>query len=289
MPPVGFTGSPLDRADHLRCDPAALERLRASPAARFLAFEELRPILNGNSSLQWLKPEQIPTSAPWIFLGMQGVEPHFAVNVPSGLPLPGEPVELRAAASQLSFADAAIAGQARALLAWHSRHTHCSVCGSLTRPTKGGYQSTCESEACRAEHFPRTDPVVIMLVTDGGRCLLGRQSRFPPGYYSTLAGFVEPGESIEEAVAREVFEEAGIRVNRVSYIASQPWPFPSSLMIGCFAEAASTGITVDATELEDAKWFTRAEAQAALAGDGPFLVSPPFAISYTLLKTWAAA
>jgi NAD+ diphosphatase len=131
--------------------------------------------------------------------------------------------------------------------------------------------------------------VVIMLVIDGDRCLLGRQPRFPAGFYSSLAGFIEPGESIEEAVAREVFEEAGIRTGRVRYIASQPWPFPSSLMIGCFAEATSTEIRIDATELEDAKWFTKAEVRAALAGSGPFKVAPPFAIAHNLLKTWATA
>ncbi|MEO8131456.1 MAG: NAD(+) diphosphatase, partial [Bryobacteraceae bacterium] len=134
----------------------------------------------------------------------------------------------------------------------------------------------------------RTDPVVIMLVIDGENCLLGRQSRFPAGFYSSLAGFVEPGESVEEAVAREVHEEAGVRVGRVRYVASQPWPFPSSLMIGCFAEAVSREIKIDANELEDAQWFTKADVVAALAGDGPFKCSPPFAIAHNLLQAWVA-
>jgi len=288
---LGYTGAPLDRADHLRSNAEALDALRTGPTARFAAFAELRPILDlssGSPSLLWFTATEIPANLHWVFLGLWDGGAYFAVGLPPGTvpPLRGEPMELRTATAQISHANSAILGQARSLLAWHERHTRCSVCGSPTRSTKGGYQRTCESEECKAEHFPRTDPVVIMLVLDGDRCLLGRQPRFPAGFYSSLAGFVEPGESIEEAVAREVFEEAGIRVGRVRYVASQPWPFPSSLMIGCFAEAISTEIQIDATELEDAKWFTKEEVRAALAGDGPFKPSPPFAIAHNLLLAW---
>ncbi len=288
---LGFTGAPLNRVDHLRRDSVALDALRLGPSARFVAFSELRPILDmssGKPELLWLTSGQIPADAPWVFLGLRESESCFAISLPAAAIVPGQAMELRAAAAQMTSSSAAVLGQARSLLAWHSRHQRCSVCGSKTYSVKGGYQRTCESETCKSEHFPRTDPVVIMLVIDGDRCLLGRQSRFPAGFYSSLAGFVEPGESIEEAVAREVFEEAGVRVSRVRYVASQPWPFPSSLMIGCFAEATSTAITMDPTELEDAKWFTKAEARAALAGNGPFKCSPPFAIAYNLLSAWAA-
>lgn len=292
---LGFTGTPLDRADYLRTDSAALEALRTGAATRFVAFSDLRAIVDASSGqpkLLWLAASQIPSDAPWIFLGLEHSEARFAValppdTAPSG-ELPGELMDVRAAAALMPHGDAAILGHARSLLSWHSRHRHCAVCGADTKPGKGGYQRTCESEACKAEHFPRTDPVVIMLVIDGDRCLLGRQPRFPAGFYSSLAGFIEPGESVEEAVTREVYEEAGVRAGRVRYVASQPWPFPSSLMIGCFAEAAGTEIRIDATELEDAKWFTKAEVRAALAGNGPFKCSPPFAIAHNLLQAWVA-
>jgi NAD+ diphosphatase len=291
IPSVGFTGASLDRADHLRSDTAALDALRAGSTARFVAFTDLRPIVDlssGQPDLLWLTASEIPAASPWVFLGFRDAEACFAVSIPADVPLPGEPIELRAAAAGMTHGDAAILSQARALLSWHQYHSHCSVCGADTRPAKGGYQRICESAACQAQHFPRTDPVVIMLVIDGSRCLLGRQPKFPPGFYSSLAGFVEPGESIEEAVAREVFEESGIRVGRVRYVASQPWPFPSSLMIGCFAEAATTEIKIDSTELEDARWFTKADVRAALAGSGPFNCPPPFAIAHNLLQAWAA-
>jgi NAD+ diphosphatase len=284
---VGFIGSPLDRADHLRSDSDALKALRAGPKARFAAFADLRPIVDlstGQPGLLWLTASEIPPGLPAIFLGLADGEAYFAVNVPAD----PRAMDLRTAAGQMPHSSAAILGHARSLLAWHEKHGHCAVCGASTQLAKGGYQRICESNDCKAEHFPRTDPVVIMLVIDGDRCLLGRQPKFPPGFYSSLAGFIEPGESIEEAVAREVFEEAGIRIARVRYVASQPWPFPSSLMIGCFAEAITSEITIDVTELEDAKWFTKAETRAALAGDGPFRCPPPFAVSYPLLKSWAA-
>jgi NAD+ diphosphatase len=184
--------------------------------------------------------------------------------------------------------DAAIWGAARSLNEWHSRHLFCGACGSPTLAFRGGWGRRCTG--CRLEHFPRVDPVVIMLAEHEGRVLLGRQPQYPPGRYSALAGFVEPGESIEEAVARELGEEAGIvEADEVRYVASQPWPFPGQLMIACTARAASAKLELDRTELEDAFWADRSAVEAALAGepDAPFIAPPPFAIAHTLLLHWA--
>jgi NAD+ diphosphatase len=185
----------------------------------------------------------------------------------------------------LPRADLAALSGAKSLLGWHQRHKFCAQCGQPTRPAEGGWRRNCV--ACAASHFPRTDPVVIMLATHGDQCLMGRQPRFPAGMYSALAGFVEPGENIEEAVRREIMEEAGIAIGRVDYIASQPWPFPSQLMIGCFAQALSTDVRIDHTELEDARWFCRADIGAILAGTHPELISPrPTAIARSLMHHW---
>ena len=173
------------------------------------------------------------------------------------------------------------------MLDWHARHRFCAQCGQPTRPAKGGWQRDCP--ACAAQHFPRVDPVAIMLVECDGQLLLGRQSRFPPRSYSALAGFVEPGETVEEAVAREVFEEAGVRVRDVRYIASQPWPFPSQLMLGCIGYAGSLDLRIDKTEIEDARWFTRdevAEAIAAGAESTSFVPPPRQAIAHHMLQWW---
>jgi NAD+ diphosphatase len=183
--------------------------------------------------------------------------------------------------------DAALYAGARSLVDWHARHGFCSVCGTATAIFRAGWARKCPN--CGAEHFPRVDPVVIMIAEHQGRALLGRQPAWPPGRYSALAGFLEVGESIEEAVAREIFEEAGVRVRAVRYLASQPWPFPSSLMIACIAEAEGDAITLDANELEDARWFTRDEVRQALARDPEALFGapPPYAIAHTLLTAWA--
>lgn len=290
---LGFVGSPLDRADALRRDEAALDRLRADPASCWIALTALRPIVdssNGGCDLLWLTRDEIPADAPWVFLGLRDDgRACFAATLPAGAVTRGEAMELRPAAIHMQDGRAALLAQARALFAWHERHGHCAVCGARTRSIKGGYQRGCESPVCGADHFPRTDPVVIMLVAAGDRVLLGRPARLAPGVYTTLAGFIEPGESIEEAVAREVWEEAGVRVTRVRYVASQPWPFPSTLMIGCFAEATFAELHVDTTELEHAAWFTRDDVVAALAGTGPFVVPAPIAIASTLMRTWVAA
>jgi NAD+ diphosphatase len=186
----------------------------------------------------------------------------------------------------LDGADVAILAQAKALLGWHARHRFCSACGAPTRVAAAGWRRECA--ACRAQHFPRTDPVVIMLVVDGDRCLLGRQSRFPRGMYSALAGFVEAGETIEEAVRREIWEEAGVRCGPVRYLASQPWPFPTTLMIGCLARAATTELTIDQAELEDARWFSRDEVIAMRERRHPDAITTPHpvAIAHHLIAAW---
>jgi NAD+ diphosphatase len=200
-----------------------------------------------------------------------------------------EAVELRPIAMQglVSAPLVSALGEARSMLDWHGRHRFCANCGQPTDSAGAGWRRICAN--CKAQHFPRVDPVVIMLVTDGERCLLGRQPQFLPGLYSALAGFVEPGETFEHAVYREVLEEAGLRCTDVRYHASQPWPFPSSLMIGCFARAATTDITVDRNELEDARWFTREEVGAMLDGthEQGLSAPKPFAIAHHLLKAFA--
>lgn len=194
-------------------------------------------------------------------------------------------VELRGLMTRLSALDGELAATARALTGWHATHRHCSACGDRSEPAQSGWQRRCPS--CGAQHFPRTDPVVIMLVARGDRVLLGRSPGWPDGMYSCLAGFIEPGESIEAAVRREVAEETGVTVGAVRYVASQPWPFPASLMLGCMADALDETITLDLVELEDARWLGRAELAAVFAGEHPTLRAPrPGAIAGWLLRSW---
>jgi NAD+ diphosphatase len=180
-----------------------------------------------------------------------------------------------------------ILGQAKSLMGWHARHRFCPNCGAPTRLAAAGWRRECD--ACKAQHFPRVDPVVIMLAVDGEYCLLGRQARFPKGMYSCLAGFLEAGETIEDAVRREILEESGIATGRVAYLASQPWPFPSSLMLGCLAQAITREVEIDRIELEDARWFSREEAAAMLAGRHPGGLSAPqkMAIAHHIVRAWA--
>ena len=283
MPPDPFfAGAGLDRADHLRADPAAIAALARHPDARLLVWENGAPALDADGQLVWNQVD----GAPPLFLGLDGAAPRF-----SPLPDGTAPVDARAHFGLMAILEAAAAptfAAALSLANWHRRHSFCSVCGATTALNRGGWSRHCT--ACGAEHYPRVDPVVIMLATHDDRLLLGRQPHYPPGRYSALAGFVESGETIEAAVARELFEEAGIRVADVRYIASQPWPFPSSLMIGARADALGDALTVDTNELEDARWFTRAEVADALAGapDAAFLPPPPSAIARTLLEHWAS-
>ncbi|WP_037499427.1 NAD(+) diphosphatase [Sphingomonas jaspsi] len=276
-----FAGPGLDRADPLRARPGEIEALKSHPAARALAWDNGAPKLEPDGRLTWLP---LAGDEP-LFLGFDQGEPRFST-------LPDGTVPITASAhfallGQLRADEAPIFAAALSLANWHRRHGHCSVCGALTQPNRGGWSRQCPS--CGAEHYPRSDPVVIMLAEHGGRLLLGRQPQYPPGRYSALAGFVEPGETIEAAVARELKEEAGIDVINVRYIASQPWPFPSSLMIGAIADADGAQLVIDREELDDARWFTRDEVVAALSGGGnpAFLPPPRAAIARTLLERWA--
>ncbi|GJD95809.1 NAD(+) diphosphatase [Methylobacterium iners] len=229
-----------------------------------------------------------------IFLGHLDGRPVFAASAPpeAGARYEADPahrlVDLRSLAAEGAVAadELGLLATAKSLLAWHASHGFCSRCGAPTAMASGGYKRICA--ACEAEHFPRTDPVVIMLITQGESCLLGRAQRFPEGMYSCLAGFLEPGETIEAAVARETFEEVGIRVGAVRYLASQPWPFPSSLMIGCVADALDAAITIDPVELADARWFTREAVAAMIARDHPegLSVPPPMAIAHLLMRAF---
>lgn len=291
LPPLtlGFTGNRIDRDDRIRRDPEALWAMTMNPAARWLVLDELRPVVRtaGESvELRWARRSEAPRGDA-VFLGIDSEgSPRFAIAGKAGDIDDGEPMDARALAMRLDGATAGLVAQARSLVDWHARHGFCAVCGAATRPEKGGYARRCEG--CGAEHFPRTDPVAIMLAIDVERdlCLLGRQPRFPKGFLSALAGFVEAGETFEEAVARELYEEAGIRTGRVRYVASQPWPFPSNLMMGAFAEATSTEIRIDEEELEEVVWMSRDDVRSALAGHGPFAAPPPLAIAHTLLKAW---
>ncbi|HYS45280.1 MAG TPA: NAD(+) diphosphatase, partial [Rhizomicrobium sp.] len=250
---IPFSGNPLDRVSIKRTDMAWLAAQMA--AGLFLPFWQNRPFVVGDRAgfLPWREDWQGQTC---IFLGLDGTQPLFAVDL-AGDSEPalgeGDFQEMRPAAFLLPARNTAIAGQAKALLDWHRRHGFCANCGHATLFADGGYRRQCPN--CGAEHFPRTDPVVIMLPVLENECLVGRNLRFPPQLYSAFAGFVEPGESMEEAVRRELREEVGLEVGAVSYHAAQPWPFPSSLMLGCYAQALSRDFEIDGHEIGAARWL----------------------------------
>ena len=285
---IAFTGSPLDRADEIRCDPDRLTGLM-DWRARLLKLDGVAPVFDREGALEWGTLADAADDAELVFLGLLEGKAAFAAVPGEGEtgPAYANPA-IWNAMQVLSPAELALYGGARSLVDWHARHRFCARCGAPTQPSKGGWQRDCG--ACQAQHFPRTDPVTIMLVEHDDRLLMGRQPRFPPRIFSALAGFVEPGESIEEAVAREVFEEAGVRIRDVSYIASQPWPFPSQLMIGCHAFADDPALAIDTTEIEEARWFSRAELETARAAgpEGtPELIFPrSFAIAHHLVTWW---
>ena len=292
---TGYAGNRIDRRSENRTDesvPAAL----ADPTAR------LYLLIGDNVVLKSAEPpaplftlaEAKAFGAPAeqiILLGWTPSGPRLALNLPGGTSVDEAAfrlIDLRTLAIE-GILDASHLGalaQARALCYWHARHGFCAVCGNPTVMKSGGYRRDCPS--CDAQHFPRTAPVAIMLAIDGDRCLLGRQARFAPGMYSCLAGFIEPGETIEDAVRRETQEEAGIAVGRVRYFASQPWPFPASLMIGCHAEALTTDIHRDETELEDCRWFDREEVRQIVAGlhPGGIRMPPAMAIANHIITAW---
>jgi NAD+ diphosphatase len=309
-----FHGNPLDRASEQREDAAFLAALRARPDARTLLIARDMPILaRGESHLPMFPLETTAAlggARVEILLGLESSgAPVFAALLPDAaveqradlsdgfldrreLVVPGrddlELVDLRSIAVHglVPPATLAILGQAKAIAHWHARHGFCANCGAPTRVAAAGWRRECE--VCKTHHFPRTDPVVIMLAVDGERCLLGRQARFPKKMYSALAGFLEPGESIEEAVRREIHEEAGIACGLVGYVASQPWPFPASLMIGCLARAKTRELRIDGQELEDARWFERDEVRAMFEKRHPegLLAPNPMAIAHHILRFW---
>lgn len=306
---VTFGGSGLNRAAHLRKDPAAL--------AAALQEGLVLPIWRGKPLMAEDRPVWLPvghpvlaTGGPEVFLGLDEDAPRFATDISAWSPEAGAEavvagfldssvqrhpalddrngfVELRSVMTEMSPRDAELVATAKALLHWHRSHGFCAACGAASDIAQGGWQRSCP--ACGAQHFPRTDPVVIMLVTQGNSVLLGRSPGWPEGMYSLLAGFVEPGETVEAAVRREVFEEAGVRCGPVGYLASQPWPFPASLMIGMQAEAQSRDITIDPSEIEDALWVTREELVSALAGQHPRIkAARNGAIAHFILRNWLA-
>jgi len=283
----GFTGSPLDRADRLRSDPEAYGAVLNDWRARILGLDGLDPMLASGGGLVWQTMADIEANEDLILLGLHNDRPHFVPIVKSTGGMQRSPAIWRAL-TLLPAEDAAIYGTARSLIDWHNTHHYCGRCGGSTKVFRAGWGRQCT--ACNTEHFPRTDPVVIMLAEYEGKVLVGRQSAWPEGNYSALAGFLEPGESIEEAVRREIHEEAGVRCGAVRYVTSQPWPFGGSqLMIACVADALDDKITLDTNELEDARWISREEAIAALE-DAPhktFGAPPTFAIAHSLLKAWA--
>jgi len=300
-PPHTFAANPLDRGEAERRDEDWIEAQARDSQSQFLPFSNLNVLLGDDPgpTLGWLSQDGIPsdgtTSTPTM-LGMMEGATHFAIEVNEEAAAFIEDwtgmrfEDCRAAGETLPGPEGGIVAQARAQLDWHRRHRFCSVCGKPSEKRRGGQMRFCP--ACKAQHFPRTDPVVITVVEDkdGDRCLLG-QSRGRlqrMRMYSALAGFMDQGEAIEEAVAREIMEEAGIQVKNVRYHSSQPWPFPSSLMIGCIAEAATTDINMDAEEMTDVQWFSRSEVLLALEGKSEKLAVPaPLAIAHHLIKTWA--
>lgn len=295
---IPFTGNPLNREALRRRDRTWLDAQLAAEETRFLPFWKLQPLLKlgDERELAWARRELFadldPAPEP-VLLGTLDDVAHFAVDVSVeerrevalGVSEIASFEDLRAIVSVMALPDAAIACQGRAYVDWHARHRFCAACGGDTRAVLAGAHRVCTD--CAIEHFPRTDPVGIAVVVRGDQCLLGRGPGWPNNMFSALAGFIEPGETLEEAVRREVFEESGVRVGSVRYVASQPWTFPSSLMIGCLAEAESVEITVDRVELEEARWFSRKQLREALAGRTDEVgVPPPMAIAHHLIHAW---
>jgi NAD+ diphosphatase len=275
--PLTFTGVALDRASVQRREEGWLAAMRARPDAASLALSERGVWLDDGHLLA------VPPSSEAVFLGLQGSRPLFAAE---SEPERGRPAGLREAATELPAEEAALAAYAASLLSWHRRHRFCANCGAATEVVDGGHERRCP--ACDAHHFPRTDPVAIVRVVDErrDRLLLGHQERWPAGRFSILAGFVEPGETLEEAVRREVREESGVDVAWASYVASQPWPFPSSLMLGFHAVADGGEPRPGDGELAEVRWFERAEVEAAAEGRTEILLPPPYSISRRLIDGW---
>lgn len=292
-PPLVFAGSPLDRADLLRRDEEAIAGLLHSGDGWWLILEAGDPLVQPNGSIFWFSQEEVAalgaTGTP-VFLGHYRDSACFAAELtgPARLPQGVARAEARQASMALPHDEAAIYALAKSLLAWHAAHRYCAGCGTPTEAQAGGYRQSCTG--CGAEHFPQVSPVVIMLAVDGDRCLLGRQANWPADMWSALAGFVEPAETLEEACARELKEEAGVTADiaAIRYVMSQPWPFPASLMVGLVAPVTDTAVTVDTHELEQARWFSRDELRQMLDGGHPNAALPPsLAIARRLAELWA--
>ena len=295
---VGFAGNVIDRQAENRSDDC-LERALADPSARIMLSRggrlHLKTAPGGGFEAYHTAEEARRLGAKLehgVLLGMSADGPVIAAPAaldPEQLPEGMKAIDHRSIYVQELFGPDTLGAlaQGAALLTWHANHRFCGRCGAPTEPRIGGYKRVCAS--CAAELFPRTDPVAIMLAVTRDRCLLGRSPHFAPKSYSALAGFIEPGETIENAVRREVLEESGIRLGRVVYHASQPWPFPYSLMIGCFGEAVSEEISFDGKELEDCRWFSRGEVRSIIAGTHPdgLVIPPRGAIASHLIRTWA--
>lgn len=299
---TGFAINRLDRREDLRNKPDAVTALRHRSDTRIAVVAGETPILkrlDGEALTVWFshgETEMLGPAAEEIFMGLaEDGTPRFGRLLDKALAESLKErselfvTDLRSVALKRIVPEGEVGplGEAKAVLDWHARHRFCAQCGGPTVAGASGWRRECT--ACGAMHFPRTDPVVIMLVTRGDACLLARQARFAPGMYSCIAGFVEPGETIEDAVRRESWEEAGLRVGAVRYLASQPWPFPSSIMMGCIAEALGDEITLDMTELEEGRWFPRAEVLQMLEGKHPDGLACPqhIAIANTLVRAWA--
>jgi NAD+ diphosphatase len=292
-----YAGSSLDRLSEQRGDTALVESLRANARNFVLAGESFVLAKRGDAFDAGLTNDEAASTGEPLETALLGKDStgrgHFARAIPPSRidEIKGRGflvIDLRSIALQglVPPEDQSSLATAKALLFWHERHRFCSNCGKPTKPAQAGWRRDCT--ACGAQHFPRTDPCVIMLAIHGEQCLLARQTRFPPGMWSALAGFVEPGESIEEAVRRETLEEAGIPAGRVAYFASQPWPFPMSIMIGAFVEAKSDQLKIDEVELEAARWVTKDECGLLLTGKHParFFAPPPLAIAHHLIKNF---
>ncbi len=294
-----YAGVALDRAAEMRGDEAWLSERLQDRASRFLPVWRFKHLVREapEPRARLLSRDALgaalDTGAEVTLLGLSDGAAHFAVDLSHLEEAAVEALadgdvfrDLRSVGPLLPRADAALLAYARGLAYWHSRHRFCGVCGAPAEAREAGHLRRCTRAECAAAHFPRTDPAVIMLVTRGAFCLLGRQSRWPDGMYSTLAGFVEPGESLEEAVAREVKEETGVSVGEVRYHSSQPWPFPSSLMLGFRARAESEEIVVDRDELADAGWYDREAVRRAAEGGASFRLPPPVSIARRLIDGW---
>lgn len=287
---AGFTGSPITRIDIERDNQAYFDAARADPAARLLRLDGLKPALDDQGRLIWDELSTIDPDIPLALLGLLDDAPRFVAIRRIDREQDQRIASITGAGAMTEPGGPAIYAAGRSLVDWHDRNRFCANCGELTRIARSGWARFClkAEHGCGTEHFPRTDPVVIMLAEHEDHVLVGRNVQAPQGFYSALAGFLEVGESIEEAVARELHEEAGVVVTEVRYLTSQPWPLPSQLMIGCIAKVESKDLVLDSNELGDAIWVDRDQVRAALSGaeGAPFSMRYPLAIAHTLLTAW---